>query len=417
MEHICITIRGARQHTGALRRFGCVISESMDSRRLQAWWWKKQGLDGSLEDHPPAEVLERSGWARSVGGAGPYLTLFARAGTSRTAADTAVAKLEIHELPSARGCTYVLPASDFALGLKVGQTPGLADMKVAARLGVTDKEIDKLGAAVIAALEKGPMDPEELRRAVGGAVRSLGPEGQKKGLSSTLPLALGRLQSEGEIRRVPVNGRLDQQRYKYARWSPNPLEGFKLTLEEAYTELARRFFRWIGPATVAEFQWFSGLSGNAAKAAVAPLKLEALDDEWLIAPEERDAFEHCEPAADPQYALVSSLDAISALRRDVRGLLGERDVALEVFGTKTGFLDLPNHAILDRGRIVGLWDYDPATEAVVWWSFAGGNEAMKQAVARTEKFVREDLGDARAFSLDSPKSRAGRIEALRRSGK
>jgi hypothetical protein len=69
-------------------------------------------------------VLERSGGTRSVGGVGPYLTLFARAGTSREAADAAVAALDIHELPTARGCTYVLPASDFALGLAVGQQFG-----------------------------------------------------------------------------------------------------------------------------------------------------------------------------------------------------------------------------------------------------------------------------------------------------
>jgi hypothetical protein len=52
-----------------------------------------------------AEVLEQAGWARSVGGVGPYLTLFARTGIGRQAADDAVARLEIHELPSARGYT------------------------------------------------------------------------------------------------------------------------------------------------------------------------------------------------------------------------------------------------------------------------------------------------------------------------
>ena len=93
----------------------------MDDAKLRAGWWQRQGLDGSLRDASPAAVLERSGWARSAGGAGPYLTLFARAGTSREAADAAVAAQDIHELPSARGCTYVVPASDFALALTVGR--------------------------------------------------------------------------------------------------------------------------------------------------------------------------------------------------------------------------------------------------------------------------------------------------------
>ena len=98
----------------------------MDTTKLQAWWAHKQGLDGDLEGLEASQVLERTGWARSIGGVGPYLTLFARAGVSREAADSAAAALEIYELPSARGCTYVVPASDFALALRAGQGFGEA---------------------------------------------------------------------------------------------------------------------------------------------------------------------------------------------------------------------------------------------------------------------------------------------------
>jgi hypothetical protein len=38
---------------------------------------------------------------------------------------------------------------------------------------------------------------------------------------------------------------------------------------------------------------------------------------------------------------------------------------------------------------------------------------LKEAVRRTEEFVSGDLGDARGFSLDSPKSRMPGIQALR----
>ena len=219
---------------------------AMDVATLRAWWFHRQGLDGSLEGASPAAVLERSGWSRSVGGVGPYLTLFARAGTSRDAADKAAASLRIHELPSARGCTYVVPASDFGLALKVGE--GYGEMRVAAKLGVTEKEVDKLCAAIEKALARETLGTDELREAVGSAARSLGPDGAKKGLASTLPLGLGRLQSEGRIRRVPVNGRLDQQRYKYAAWSPSPLAKVSLSLEDAFTELARKVLHvdWAG---------------------------------------------------------------------------------------------------------------------------------------------------------------------------
>src|SRR5207248_282854 len=126
-------------------------------------------------------------------------------------------------------------------------------------------ELHRLSEGVLGALAGGPLDPRELKDAVGDAVRNLGAEGKKRGQTTTLPLALGRLQSSGRIRRVPVNGRVDQQRYRYALWEPSPLDGFAQTREEALTGLARRYLRWIGPASLANFQWFSGLGARAAK--------------------------------------------------------------------------------------------------------------------------------------------------------
>src|ERR1700722_17509828 len=123
----------------------------VDPSKLRAWYAHRQGLDGSLEGASSSEILQRAGWARSVGGVSPYLTLFSRAGITRQQADTDAAKLKIYELPSARGCTYVLPASDFALGLAAGQQFE-GEMKTAAKLGVTEKEIDQLCDAVLAGL-------------------------------------------------------------------------------------------------------------------------------------------------------------------------------------------------------------------------------------------------------------------------
>ena len=395
----------------------------MNDAKLRAWWWHRQGLDGSLRAEPPATVLERSGWARSVGGVGPYLTLFARAGTSREAADAAVARLDIHELPAARGCTYVLPARDFALGLKVGEEFGGSEMKVAAKLGVTEKEIEKLSDAVIAALEKhgAPLDPDGIREATGKAWRSLGEEGKKKGVTTTLPIALGRLQTRGEIRRVPVNGRLDQQRYSYVRWTPNPLASYRGSTADGYTALARLFFKWVGPATMKELQWFTALGVKASKEAVAPLGVVPMESgsERLLLPEDVDALRDYEPPDEPRYALVSSLDAISATRRDVQTLLEAKDRERIVLADATerpasSLVDLPAHAIVDRGRLVGLWEYDVDASSIVWATFGiKKSKSLESVVAETESFVRDELGDARSFSLDSPKTRRPRIEAIR----
>jgi len=418
----------------------------MDARILRAWWWQRQGLDGSLAGKTAGEVLDQAGWARSVGGANPYLTLFARAGLRRPAIDAAVAALDIHELPSARGCTYVVPARDFALALTVGQAFGGGEMNVARKLGVTDRDIDTLCDKVLAALGKGPLDPEGLKAAAGAAVKNLGEEGKKKGLTSTLPIALGRLQQSGHIRRVPTDGRLDQQRYRYALWKANPLAtpalgaggliarsrgadtapfaGDESGPGGANVELARRFFQWIAPARAADFQWFSGLGVKAAKAAIDPLGLVPVEagSDLLIGREHLEAFKRTKPPAKPHYALVGSIDSISLLRRDLPSLIDAADLKRNVMGERGarelgGLADLPSHAILDRGRVVGLWEFDPDAGKIAWWAFGANptDKTLVAAVERMEAFVADDLGDARSFSLDSAKSRAPRIAALRKA--
>ncbi|MFN8571286.1 MAG: crosslink repair DNA glycosylase YcaQ family protein [Gemmatimonadaceae bacterium] len=393
----------------------------MDMGTLRAWWAHRQGLDGSLSGASPADVLERCGWARSVGGVGPYLTLFSRAGTSRENADAAVAALQIHELPTARGCTYVVPANDFALGLSVGAAFNGGEMKQAIKLGVTEKEIAALCDAVVKALARGPLDPDGIRSATGSASRSLGDAGKKKGLTTTLPLALGELQSTGKIRRVPVNGRLDQQRYAYALWKPNPLSGYRASPADSHRLLAEHFFRWIGPAKMSHFQWFSGLGVAASKAAATELDLTPIAEgsEWLLLQEDLASFKKFRAPAKAQYALVSSLDPIVANRRDVASHVDAADAERQVMGEKAtatlgALSDLPSHAILDRGRVVGLWEFDPETQTIAAATFVPKTKALDAAIEATEGFVRDQLGDARSFSLDSPKSRMPRIAALRK---
>jgi hypothetical protein len=239
---------------------------------------------------------------------------------------------------------------------------------------------------------------------------------------TTLPLALGKLQSTGEIRRIPVNGRLDQQRYRYTLWTPNPLAKFKLSQQEAHTELARRYFRWIAPAALAEFAAFAGLGVKASKEAAEPLGLVPLPDGdgRLMLPEDLEAYRSFKPPKSARPALVSSLDSLSLLRRDVKSLLEPGDAARKVMvdaSTKAlgGLADLPSHGIFDRGRLVGLWEYDVDTSSIAWMSFGAAGRELHAEIARTEAFVRDQLGDAKSFSLDSPKSRAPRIAAIRKA--
>ncbi len=391
----------------------------MDERKLRAWWWARQGLDGSLEGASAAAALERSGWMRSVGGAGPYLGLFARAGLGRAAVDEAASRLEIHELPSARGCTYVLPARDFELGLRLGQPFGSAAEIATAKkhLGVTEEELARLNAAVLAALEGGPLDPRQLKDALGDAVRGLGPEGKKRGQTTTLPLALGWLQSQGQIRRVPLDGRLDRQRYAYARWSEalparDPQDDLR--------DLAGRYFGWVGTATLAQFQAFSGFGAKAVRAALESLGLGPLSpgDPRLILPEDRAALESFAVPEAPRPRFLSNLDGLLLHRREVAPLLDPADRERPIWtekGSQAGgaLVDLSHQAIVDRGRLIGLWDYDGLSGELVWATFDAPDAAVRAEAERVEAWIRVDLGDVRSFSLDSPESRKPRLDAIR----
>lgn len=195
-----------------------------------------------------------------------------------------------------------------------------------------------------------------------------------------------------------------------------------MTEEEATTELARKYFRWIGPAKAAHFQWFSGAGVKTTKDALAPIGLVPIEpgSDWLIYADELDALHAHRPPAEPEYALVSCIDALTLHRRDVRALLDDEDVGRKMHGEKSIYelglvQDLTCNAILDRGRLVGLWEYEPSSTSIAWTSFVPPSSELRAAISRTEKYIEEELGDARSFSLDSPTSRQSRIDALRAS--
>ena len=396
------------------------MTSAVSVEKLRAWWAHRQGLDGGLAGATAAEVLAGSGWARSIGSSTPYLALFARAGLDREQVDADVAGLAIHELPSARGCAYLLPQRDFALGLTLGLAAAVADVSTATRkLPVTQQEIDELGGTVLAILEAAgtPLDPAAIRERAGSAVRSLGEEGKKKGHGTTLPMTLGLLQSRGQIRRVPAGGRLDQQRFSYVRWSA---PAYPADLDAAHAELARLYFGWAAPASLKHFQWFAGLSATAARKAVAqvPLVPVAGAEHLLLPADLVEQFAAFVVPPEPSYALVTAFDGIHLLHRDLGRLLDGPDAARPVPGGKPGRTlgdepDPPTMIIVDRGRVAGLWEYDVEAGDIAYQSFGASDGALKEAVARTADYIRDQLGDARTVSLDSPRSRAPRIAALR----
>ncbi|HEY2515384.1 MAG TPA: crosslink repair DNA glycosylase YcaQ family protein, partial [Polyangiaceae bacterium] len=389
-------------------------ANGVSADRVRAFWADRQGMGRGMKGLAPEVVLARTGWSRSVGGCNPYLALRDRAGVSRAATDAAVGEVAICELPAVRGCTYVVPKSDFAVALTASQGKGEDPEITTAKkyLGVTDTELERLSRKVLDAVAREALDPAGLKEALGGAVRSLGEEGKKRGVATTLPLVLGLLQAQGQLRRVAIEGRLDRQRYRYARWEPNPIGTARFAPGELAQELGRRFFRWAGPATVGQFAWWSGLGVKAARAAaqeigVVPLgAAEEIDkaDERLLFPDDRDALLALELPRAPSIAFVSALDNLVHLRREVLAHLHADDAAIrapgpEQKGEKTSaasvgaLVDLEYHPIVDRGRIVGLWDWDGERGELVWRTFGTAPKGAREEAAALSVYVAAELED------------------------
>lgn len=387
---------------------------SIDQQKLRSWWTNQQGLLKVQEIDAPEILFRRFGWARSLAGCNPYLTAFSRARIDRARVDRAIADLDISELPAARSCTYVVPSSDFATALAMGSAEG--ELKTAKALGSTDEDLNRLGDAVLKALEAGAKDPAELRTELGSLVANYGEAGQKKGLTTSLPAVLGMLQGQGKIVRRPPSGRLDEQRYAYTLWTRNRPSLGGLDRETALQQCAARFFSWIGPATIGQFATLAGISGRAAKVACEPLSLVPItpDSDLLIFAEELREFSEFDVPTKPVFRLLNRLDSLLLLQSDLLPLFSDEVAEKFVaFGGSESMKELGFNPIVDRGAIVGLWEFDSDNGEVVYVSFVKECEGLRTEIAETQAYIANQLGDARTFSLDSPKSRRPKIEKLR----
>ena len=76
-----------------------------------------------------------------------------------------------------------------------------------------------------------------------------------------------------------------------------------------------------------------------------------------------------------------------------------------------------HHAIVAGGELVGVWEYDPDARCVVTRVWSTDKELRTRAAdaaAETERFVRQQLGDAKLSAVDPPARRAARIAFCRK---
>ncbi len=356
-----------------------------------------------------AECLAQTGWARTVGGSNPYLHIWARTGHTREDVDAAVARGEVMELPSARGCNYLVPAAHAGLALAVGRgfRDAAQNRTAKNKLGVSDDDIQRYCDDVLEALAGGPMTPAAMKDALGDRVVNFGEAGKKVGITTSLALALNPLRSQGRVRNVPTNGRLDNERYEYVLCADAPAAPVN-----ADAEFARLYWEWNDAATLDEFQWFSGFGAGRAKQAVAGLDLVECEGGLRLASRAEE-----NPSAAITRA-VGHIDNLFHLRRTLTEHLSPTAAMHPAWSAlPPGMLgNLPGQGWVREGMLIGVWDFDVERGEVVSLFFEGAPADFEAERDRLQAFVKDQLGEVRCHSLDGLKNQQKRIAAMRSCG-
>jgi hypothetical protein len=191
---------------------------------------------------------------------------------------------------------------------------------------------------------------------------------------------LSRLSQEGLLCFGPHSGKQPTFALLDA-WIP---ESRVLDRDESLAELAARYFRGHGPATVRDLAWWAGLTLKDARAAIAMMDEELVEESvdgvsYIVS---RDAF-------DVSAAARRSMRALHLLPGFDEYMLGytDRRIALDLVhaprivpGNNGMFMP----TIVARGRVIGTW------RAAV---------ARRSMAVMPDSFVPLSVGDARAFAV------------------
>jgi len=387
-----------------------------------------QGLDAPGAGVVP--VVERTGFLRTLGGVEAYLALFARvAGLREIDVRRALAADTVRVSPAVRGCIYVVPRRDAAVAMRfAAQLSSERLVKESAKAGIKKGELEKLGEKVLAALAGAPLSTEGLKQALpGGSVRALGEAGKKVGISSTLPPALRMLEHQDRIERVPESLRLDSEKYVWRPVGRHDGQGVAPGTELA--RLGEVFLRAAGVGQVKEFAAWAGVAQRDARAVLEALPSVEVTVEGVAAPglmlasDLRSLLER-RPAAKEAVALLPLEDNLHHLHAGPSAFVEEKHhgVTIKGFGndpsSKLGrSKHLAQRAVLAEGKLVGFWDYDPDARQAVTALFdevtAETQDRIDAAAAATGRFLADEIGHGRTFSLDTDDYLRQRVAWLR----
>jgi hypothetical protein len=203
---------------------------------------------------------------------------------------------------------------------------------------------------------------------------------------------LGRAELDGILCSGPRRGK----QFTFAHLDDRaPLRGRAPTLDASLAELARRYFRSRGPATLADFVWWSGLTVADARAGIDGLRS-------LLMAERRGSFTYFQSqeterargpkrseAQPPNAVLLPPFDEYLVAYRRRDELLDPRQA--KRLNAGGGML---NASVIHGGKVAGTWRRELARGSVVVAVdlFASPSASERQAIARAAERYAAHLG-------------------------
>jgi len=306
-----------------------------------------------------AQRIGAVGWVPAAVGASAYLSLLARGAISRRSTlDAAVFdRQEVALVPGPRGYLWLVPQTEAPLARAFAVAEHAArEARIASAIPLMARELHEARDALRALLDR-PRSPAELRAKLPPAVlRSLGPVGRRVGCATVVGLVLHGMWTQGELQRLPAEGRLDGEGVVYGI---DPRPRVVPNAADAVDVVAARWLAAHAPTTARAFAAAFGIALGRAQSALKPLRVAewTLDglDETFVTP--ADFEPPPEAPSDEAEALVSFLpfrDPLTDVRPTLAGLADEavgRAALLKQLG--------PGPVVLVDGEVVALWAYDP----------------------------------------------------------
>ena len=260
--------------------------------------------------------------------------------------------------------------------------------------GVVDAEarLAELEAATLAAVvERGEVTGAELAKLVPGLDRQI-PVGRGTRWEGTIGVStrvLFLLSTAQEVVRGRPKGRWTSSQYRWspmASWLPGHTAA-PMAADEARAELARRWLRAFGPATVADLRWWSGLTLGQVRTALGTLDVAEVDLDGSPGIVLADDVEPT-PPPQPWVALLPSLDATTMGWQQRSWYLGDH------VGTLFDTNGNAGPTTWCDGRVVGGWAQRKDGE-VVHRLLEDVGSAAAEAIAAEAGRLERWLGDVR----------------------